>query len=80
MPSGVEVRASIARIRSQGDSTPRLTALSKTPPPEISSAANPALSSTSASSRIEAVGTRPASGSWLRSRTVVSISEGTPRA
>ncbi len=34
--SGVSVRALIARIRSHGLSTPRLTALSKQPPPEIS--------------------------------------------
>ena len=37
--SGVVVRALSARIRSQGLSTPRRTALSKAPPPETSSAA-----------------------------------------
>src|SRR5262245_14374364 len=77
MPSGVFVRARIARIRSHGDSTPRRTALSKTPPPETSSAAKPAPSSSSARSRIDAVGTFPTSGSWLRSRTVVSTRAGT---
>ena len=35
-PSGVVVRASSARIRSHGLSTARLTAESKTPPPETS--------------------------------------------
>ncbi len=34
--SGVDVRALSARIRSHGLSTPRRTALSKTPPPETS--------------------------------------------
>ena len=34
--SGVLVRAFSARMRSQGLSTPRRTALSKTPPPETS--------------------------------------------
>ena len=42
--SGVVVRALSARIRSHGLSTPRRTALSKTPPPEISRYANPAWS------------------------------------
>ena len=48
-PSGVVVRLLSARMRSQGLSTPRRTAESKTPPPETSRHANPALSSTSAS-------------------------------
>ncbi len=39
MPSGVRVRALSARIRSQGLSIPKRTALSKAPPPETSSIA-----------------------------------------
>src|SRR5215210_8913088 len=77
-PSGVVVRASRARIRSQGLSTPRRTALSNTPPPETSSEAKPARSRSSARSRIADVGSRPASGSCLTSRTVVSTSCGIP--
>ena len=50
IPSGVEQRARIARMRSQGLSTPRRTALSKQPPPEISKQAKPAPSSSAASS------------------------------
>ncbi len=34
--SGVDVRASSARMRSQGLSMPRRTAVSKTPPPDTS--------------------------------------------
>src|SRR5918999_1460696 len=79
IPSGVSVRPLMARIRSHGLSTPRLTALSKTPPPETSSDAKPARSRISARSRIAEVGSRPASGSWLTSRTVVSTSAGIGR-
>src|SRR5581483_9497631 len=75
--SGVVVRAFSARIRSQGLSTPRLTALSKQPPPDTSRYANPAPSSSSARRRRSAVGIRPASGSWLRTRIVVSTRRGT---
>ena len=50
MPRGVEQRARIERMRSQGLSTPRRTALSKQPPPETSRQAKPALSSSAASS------------------------------
>ena len=56
-PSGVVVRAFSARMRSHGLSTPRRTAVSKTPPPETSRYAKPAESSTSASRRSSAVGT-----------------------
>ena len=76
-PSGVEVRAFSARIRSQGLSTPRRTAVSKTPPPETSSSAKPAPSSTSAIRSSSPVGTRPASGSCESRRIVVSTSRGT---
>ena len=41
IPSGVFVRALSARIRSHGLSTPRRTAVSKTPPPETSRYAKP---------------------------------------
>ena len=77
IPSGVFVRAWMARIRSHGLSTPRRTALSKTPPPEISRRPKPASSRIPASRRSAAVGTRPASGSWPSSRIVVSTSWGT---
>ena len=50
MPRGVEQRARMERMRSQGLSTPRRTALSKQPPPETSRQAKPALSSSAASS------------------------------
>src|SRR6059058_6055671 len=76
-PSGVLTRALRARIRSQGLSTPRLTAASKHPPPETSRYANPALSRISASRSCSATGTRPASGSWPSRRIVVSASDGT---
>ena len=76
-PSGVLTRAWIARMRSHGLSTPRRTALSKTPPPETSRYANPARSRISASRSSSAVGTRPASGSWPSRRIVVSTSFGT---
>src|SRR5918999_3484356 len=78
-PSGVWVRALIARIRSHGLSTPRRTALSNTPPPETSSSANPARSRTSARRSNAAVGMRPASGSWPSRRIDVSTSAGTRR-
>ena len=71
-PSGVVVRASIARIRSHGLSTPRRTAASKTPPPETSRQARPAPSRISAMRRTSPVGTAPASGSCERRRIVVS--------
>ena len=67
----------LARIRSHGLSTPRRTALSKTPPPETSSTPNPASSRIPASRRTAAVGIRPASGSCPSSRIVVSPSWGT---
>jgi hypothetical protein len=76
IPSGVDVRAFSARIRSQGLSSPRRTAASKTPPPETSSCAKPAVSSSSASRSMSAVGTRPASGSCASRRIVVSTSFG----
>ena len=76
-PSGVVVRAFRARIRSHGLSTPRLTAVSKTPPPEISRQAKPALSSTSAIPSSSPVGTLPASGSCESRRIVVSMRRGT---
>ena len=79
-PSGVVVRAFSARIRSQGLSTPRRTAVSNTPPPEISRQAKPALSSTSASRSTSPVGTLPASGSCESRRMVVSTSFGTSGA
>ena len=47
-PSGVVVRASIARMRSHGLSTARRTAESNTPPPETSRYAKPAVSRISA--------------------------------
>ena len=72
IPSGVVVRESIARIRSHGLSTPRLTAASKTPPPETSRQAKPELSRISAIRSTSPVGTVPASGSCERSRIVVS--------
>ena len=58
-PSGVFVRALSARMRSHGLSTPRRTALSKTPPPETSRYAKPAPSRISASSSRSAVGIAP---------------------
>ncbi len=70
--SGVSQIARSERMRSQGLSTPRRTAESKQPPPDTSSVANPALSSTSATSRIREAGTRAASGSCDRRRIVVS--------
>ena len=76
-PSGVVVRPFSARMRSQGLSTPRRTAESKTPPPETSRQAKPAESSTSASRSSSAVGTWPARGSCESRRMVVSISRGT---
>ena len=76
-PSGVVVRLLSARMRSHGLSTPRRTAESKTPPPETSRHAKPALSSTSASDSSSAVGTFPASGSCESRRMVVSTSRGT---
>src|SRR5581483_5924841 len=75
--SGVFVRAFSARSRSHGLSTPRRTALSKTPPPDTSRYAKPASSSSSARRSSSAVGMRPASGSWLRTRIVVSTRRGT---
>ena len=80
MPSGVLVLALSARIRSHGLSTPRRTAESKTPPPETSRYAKPAPSRHSASRSRSAVGMRPASGSWLSRRIVVSTRAGTARA
>ena len=74
MPSGVDVRASIARIRSHGLSTLRRTAASNTPPPETSRQAKPALSRIPAMRRTSPVGMRPASGSCESSRIVVSTS------
>jgi hypothetical protein len=50
MPSGVEQRARIERMRSHGLSIPSRTALSKQPPPETSRHAKPAPSRTSTSS------------------------------
>src|SRR5262245_44521652 len=79
IPSGVCTRALIARIRSHGVSALRRTVASKTPPPEISRHANPAWSRISATCRISAVGSAPASGSCERSRTVVATSFGTTR-
>ena len=79
-PSGVVVRASIARIRSHGLSTPRRTAASKTPPPETSRHAKPAPSRISAIRSTSPVGTRPASGSCESRRIVVSTSCGTAGA
>src|SRR5437763_13735089 len=79
-PSGVLTRAFNARIRSQGLSTPRLTAASKQPPPETSRYAKPALSRISASRSCSAAGTRPASGSWPSRRIVVSARDGTSRS
>src|SRR5918994_7673448 len=76
-PSGVVVRAFSARIRSHGLSTPRRTAVSKTPPPETSSSAKPTKSSTSAMRSSSPAGRLPASGSCERRRTVVSTSRGT---
>src|SRR5438094_8726479 len=78
--SGVVVRALRARIRSHGLSTPRRTAVSKTPPPETSRYAKPAESRVSASWSRSAVGIRPASGSWPSSRMVVSTRTGTRRS
>src|SRR5438105_8724431 len=66
----------MARMRSQGLSTPRRTAVSKTPPPEISSRPKPASSRIPASCRTSAVGSRPASGSCPSKRIVVSTSLG----
>ena len=74
IPSGVVVRASIARIRSHGLSTPRRTEASKTPPPDTSRHAKPAPSRISAMRRTSPVGIRPASGSCESSRIVVSTS------
>src|SRR5260221_5092309 len=74
--SGVFVRDLSARIRSHGLSTPRRTAVSKTPPPETSKYAKPAPSRSSARRSRSAVGMRPASGSWLRTRIVVSTRRG----
>src|SRR5262249_31853297 len=74
--SGVVVRALSARIRSHGLSTPRRTAVSKTPPPDTSRQANPAPSRISARRATPAVGIRPARGSWLRTRIVVSTRRG----
>src|SRR4029079_532297 len=74
--SGVFVRDFRARIRSHGLSTPRRTAVSKTPPPETSRYAKPAPSRSSARRSRSAVGMRPASGSWLRTRIVVSTRRG----
>ena len=51
IPSGVDTRALIARIRSHGLSTRRRTVASKTPPPETSRHANPAPSRISATRR-----------------------------
>ena len=58
-PSGVDVRDFSARMRSHGLSTPRRTAVSKTPPPETSSSAKPAPSSTSAIRSSSPVGHPP---------------------
>src|SRR4051794_3684276 len=74
--SGVFVRDLRARIRSHGLSTPRRTAVSKTPPPETSRYAKPAPSRSSARRSRSAVGIRPASGSWLRTRIGVSTRRG----
>ena len=60
-----------------GSRRPRLTAVSKTPPPEISRQAKPALSSTSAIPSSSPVGTLPASGSCESRRIVVSMRRGT---
>ena len=79
-PSGVVVRLLSARMRSQGLSTPRRTAVSKTPPPETSRQAKPALSSTSAMPSSSPVGTLPASGSCESRRIVVSMRRGTSGA
>jgi hypothetical protein len=76
MPSGVVVRTSSARIRSQGLSTALRTAESKTPPPETSRHAKPAPSRISAMRSTSPVGTLPASGSCESSRIVVSTSFG----
>ena len=72
MASGDLQRVRRARTISHGLSTPRSTKLAKQPPPDISSAAKPALSSNSATSRTRAVESRPASGSWVRRRIEVS--------
>src|SRR5262245_3146762 len=77
IPRGVETRALIARIRSQGLSTRRRTVASKTPPPETSRHANPAPSRTSATRSTSAVGSLPARGSCESRRMVVSTSLGT---
>ena len=63
IPSGVDTRAAIALIRSQGSPRAAAPAASKTPPPDTSRQANPAPSRISATWRISAVGNRPASGS-----------------
>ena len=79
MPSGVEQRERMARIRSHGLSTPRRTAESKQPPPDTSRYAKPALSRISASSRTREDCIRCASGSCERSRILVSTRAGTAR-
>ena len=76
IPSGVDTRALIARIRSHGLSTRRRTVASKTPPPEISRQAKPAPSRISATRRISAVGILPARGSCESNLIVVSTSFG----
>ena len=74
--SGVSTRALSARIRSHGLSMPRLTAVSKQPPPETSRTAKPAPSRISARRDVRGR-IRPASGSWPSRRIVVSTSPGT---
>src|SRR5262245_55983923 len=77
IPSGVDTRDLIARMRSHGLSTRRRTVASNTPPPETSRHANPAPSRISATRSTSAVGSLPASGSCESSRIVVSTSLGT---
>ena len=77
VPSGVVVRASIARMRSRGSPRPGAPTRRRRAAPETSRHANPARSRISAIRSTSPVGTRPASGSCERSRTVVSNSWGT---